>query len=210
MRAFIPALLVLSMLFLDLSRAEAACTRPDYGAQHMKTIPTRGIDQTLFSEAMAMEASYARCTRGKKGLVLAAPLTGIARAHSKWMAGAHKLSHVSTVAGQQKMKSRIRSTGLKYKTAAENIAAYSRFQFGNSEFITQSAGACRFEFRKGGKVPAHSYASLAEWVVAGWMGSSGHRRNLLNGRMKLVGAGIAFDAKAPNCGRFYITQEYLG
>ena len=42
-------------------------------------------------------------------------------------------------------------------------------------------------------------------VVAGWMNSPGHRKNILNARYTHAGIGIALDEK----GAFYFTQDFL-
>jgi uncharacterized protein YkwD len=195
---FLPA------LFLLMPVAAEACTAPKWTAQHLKTIPTSGMNQALFSEALRLEASYARCKNGNVGALADEPKLGrIAASQSIAMAKSRKLTHGS-------FASRVRTTGLSYRTAAENIAAYNRFQFPAGEFKILNASACRFAYANGKAVPAHSYASLAQAVVQGWLGSSGHRKNLLNRRMKIAGGGVAYDPTAPHCGRFFVTQDYAG
>ncbi|MFT4715914.1 MAG: hypothetical protein ACI861_000964 [Paracoccaceae bacterium] len=186
--------------------AYAACEKPAYSAPFLQAIPTTGINQTLFSETLNLEASYVRCQKGRN-LLSPSPKSGkVATAHSAWMARGAKLSHK----GARGFKSRMRSTGLAFKTTAENIAAFDRFQFPKGQFKVRNAAACKFATQAGASIAAHSYASLAAAVVQGWMGSTGHRKNLLNRRLKISGGGLAFDRKAPLCGRFYITQNYLG
>ena len=176
----------------------------------MRAIPTSGINQAVFSDALNRAANYVRCKAGAKTMDTAKPLTNLAAEHSTWMARSRKLSHTSAVPGKQRFATRMRSSGIKFKTAAENIAAFDRFQFPSGEFKIRNAGACKFAYQDGRAIPAHSYASLAQTVVAGWMKSSGHKRNLMNRRISLSGGGVAFDASAPYCGRYYITQDYLG
>jgi uncharacterized protein YkwD len=211
MRIFLTILALSLGLNVTPEAAKAsACKKPGYSSAFLKPVPTRGINQALFSQAMQMEADFARCQRGRGHLVLAPKLTGIAAGHSGWMAKAKKLNHKSTRAGMRTMSNRVRSTGLAFRTAAENIAAYDRFSFPEGQFKILNASACKFATQGGKAIPAHSYASLAQAVVAGWMGSPPHRKNLLNGRISMVGSGLAFDGTAPFCGRFYITQNYLG
>ena len=188
----------------------AACARPSYDGAYLKAIPTSAMNQDLFSEALTREANFVRCKAGLKTLETVKPLTSLAAGHSGWMARATKLSHTSTQPGKQRFAPRMRSSGLRFSTAAENIAAFDRFQFPTGQFKISNASACRFAFQNGKPIPVHSYASLANSVVTGWMKSPGHKRNLMNRRMKLSGGGIGFDAKSPYCGRYYITQDYLG
>lgn len=205
-------ILGIALLILGIAPANLAmaCAAPKYSAAQLKLVPTKNINQALFSEAMTLAANHARCKSGRKQLALTPQLTSIASGHSGWMARVPKLSHTSNLAGKARMADRVRSTGLKFRTAAENIAAFDRFGFPRGQFKVLNAKACKFATQAGKSIPAHSYASLAQTVVDGWMSSSGHKKNLLNRRMNRVGAGIAFDAKAPLCGRFYITQNYLG
>lgn len=210
MRRLAPILAALALLALPGTALANACSKPKYSAAFLKPIPTRGIDQALFSRAMQMEADYARCSKGRSHVATEDRLTGIAAGHSKWMAGARKLSHNSTLAGKRTLKARVKGAGLRFKTAAENIAAFDRFRFPKGAFKIRNASACKFATQAGKPIAAHSYASLAQTVVAGWMKSPGHRKNLLHGRIRLVGAGLGFDASAPYCGRFYVTQDYLG
>lgn len=206
-----PALfaVVLGLSLLPVVQAFAACAKPDYSSAMQKVIPTSGINQAQFSQALQMAASFARCKAGGGPLATHPKLTAVAALHSQWMAKNSKLSHKSTVSGMQTMANRLRSTGLGVSAGAENIAGFDRFVFPTEPFKITSASACKFKTQSGKPIPAHSYASLAEMVVAGWMGSSGHRKNLLNKRYKQAGGGIGFDAKAQFCGRFYITQDYI-
>jgi len=202
----IGACLLLLLVIVQPQKATAACSRPIHSAASLKTIPTTGINQTLFANALLREANFARCKKGRKSLIVEPSLTKAATRHAVWMARAKKLNHK----GSQGFKARMRGTGVKFKTASENIAAFDRFRFPKGQFKVKNASACKFATQSGAAIPAHSYGSLAQAVVAGWMTSSGHRKNLLNGRIKLTGSGLAFDRKAPLCGRFYITQNYTG
>lgn len=205
MRALI-ALLSFGLLFTAANPADAACNAPKYAKAFHNLVPSKNINQKLFSEALTLEAAYVRCKNGRGPLANQNKLTIVAASHSSWMARRHKLDHK----GARGFKSRMRSTGISVKTAAENIAAYSRFAFPKGPFQVKNAAACKFITQSGAPISSHSYASLARMVVAGWMKSPGHRKNLMNRRIKLAGGGIGFDAKAANCGRFYITQNYLG
>ena len=186
--------------------AGAECQPLSHGAAFMKAIPRKDIDQNLFAEALRKEANFVRCRGGVGELDTASGLIGAAAAHAGWMATHRKLSHD----GGQRFKARMRASGVKFKLAAENIASYERYAFAAGSFKISNMASCRFTSEDGAVVAAHSYASLAQRVVEGWMASSGHRRNLMNRRLKLSGAGIGFDASADFCGRYYISQSYAG
>jgi uncharacterized protein YkwD len=205
MRALVAMSILMSGLFMSQA-AVAACAKPQYSAAFLKSVPSKSINQALFAEALNLEASFARCQKGRKALLVAPKLTKAAAGHATWMARAAKLNHQ----GARGFNARMRSTGVKFKTAAENIAAFDRYQFPKGQFKVRNMAACKFAAQSGAAIDAHSYASLAKAVVAGWMKSTGHRKNLLNRRIKLSGGGVAFDRKAPLCGRFYVTQNYAG
>lgn len=198
--------LIVGFVSLIAGAASAACTKPGYSGAFLKAIPTKGINQDLFSQALTLEASYVRCQKGRKALGDAAQFVKVSAGHSVWMASKRKLDHK----GARGFRGRMRSGGVQFKTAAENIAAVERFQFPSGQFKIRNASACKFASQSGQAIPVHSYASLAQTVIAGWMGSNGHRKNLLNRRMKLAAGGLGFDASAPHCGRYYITQNYFG
>lgn len=209
MKSAIIKVLCFSLVAL-LPTAAAACPKPSYSAAQHNPIPTRNINQRLFSDALRKEASYARCKQGYSKLKTANGLTGIASSHSKWMAKASKLSHTSSVPGQKKFSLRIKISGVKFRSAAENIARFNRYQLGTTAFKIISKSGCKFASSSGQEIAAHTYASMAQTVVAGWMGSSGHRKNLLIRRIKYTGGGIGFDPSGDFCGHFYITQDYAG
>lgn len=202
----IPVLLISGIFAVFAGIAAAKCQPPSHGAAFLQAIPQNGIDQTLFAEALQKEANFVRCRGGVGQLGIASGLTRAAAGHAGWMATHHKLSHD----GDRRFKARMRASGVKYKLAAENIASYERYAFPTGSFKISNQAKCRFTSQTGATIAAHSYASLARRVVQGWMASSGHRRNLLNRRLKLSGAGIGFDASADFCGRYYISQSYAG
>jgi len=199
----------IGVLAIPTGQALAACTAPSYSSAMRKAIPTTGINQAQFSQALQLAASFVRCKAGTKPLALHPKLTTVAATHSQWMAKHAKLSHKSTVSGMQSMAIRLRSTGLRIGAGAENIAGFERYNFPAGAFTITNAATCKFKSQSGKPIPAHSYASLAETVVAGWMGSPGHRKNLLNRQYQHTGGGLGFDPKAQFCGRFYITQDYI-
>ena len=68
---------------------------------------------------------------------------------------------------------------------------------------------CRFASQSGDPLPAHSYASLARHAVGLWMGSSGHRKNILNPQVTRVSTAAAF-GNGQYCGQFWLTQNFVG
>ena len=107
-------------------------------------------------------------------------------------------------------KKRLKASGVGSRAGSENIGVTHRYQLETAGvFLTRDLSACRFE-AKGRTIPAHSYKSLANHIVNMWMASSGHRKNILARKSKLTGASLAFDGKSPNCGRYFIMQNFAG
>jgi uncharacterized protein YkwD len=174
-----------------------------------KAIPNTP-DQVLFSQAVLAFTNFERCKRSLGLLSLHNGLVSEAQLHSKWMARAKNLSHTSNVAGRTKAKNRVRAAGISAKMSAENISQRNRYAFGATTFRATNASRCQFVTTKGASIPAYSYATLARNVVSAWMKSSGHRRNLTHRRASMMGAGVAHDKSAPNCGQLYVTQLFAG
>lgn len=187
-----------------------ACQPPAMPAAASRPIDPARPDQALFAAALVAELGRWRCAQGRAPLVLSERLARVAAAHAGAQARARRLSHRLGVAGQRSLRARLRASGERFRTGAENLAAIDRFAFGAGPFGVIDAARCRFATAAGRPIPAHSHASLAAAVVAGWAGSAGHRANMLNARLTRAGAGLAFDAKAANCGRFYITLLMAG
>jgi uncharacterized protein YkwD len=57
-------------------------------------------------------------------------------------------------------------------------------------------------------MPIHTYASLAEQVVARWLASPKHRESLLSPAYRRLGAGIGVDPAGPACGDLYLVQDF--
>ena len=53
-----------------------------------------------------------------------------------------------------------------------------------------------------------TYAELGAYLIEEWMGSPGHRENLVNPIYSRMGSGIAFDLDNQLCGRIYATQTF--
>ncbi|MXQ08286.1 hypothetical protein GQ651_10565 [Alphaproteobacteria bacterium GH1-50] len=204
------AAIAATVVVLSAASAEA-CSRA-VPAKAVKTqVPAKGIDQDLLEAAIRVEVNYHRCRVGLSELGDAG--NGLARqahAHSKWMAKTGQLAHKSTVAGRATLMQRIKKSGVRFRTGSENIGMVHRYQVDNRRFRIIDANSCAFVSTKGEPLPAHSYATLARHIVTLWMESPGHRKNILDRNAKAVSSAIAFEPKADFCGRFWITQNFIG
>ena len=204
------AIVALSVLASTAQVAEA-CSR-SVSAKAAKTlVPASGINQALLDRAIRAEVNYHRCRAGLGGVNEAGKgLTQQAEKHSVWMAKTQKLSHTSNVRGSATLSQRIKRSGVKFRTGSENIGMVHRYQIGNKRFRIIDESACSFATSDGQKVPAHSYATLARHAVTLWMNSPGHRKNILDKRATAMSNAVAFEPKAQYCGRFWLTQNFIG
>jgi uncharacterized protein YkwD len=168
------------------------------------------VDQRLLDAAVRAEVNYHRCRAGLRPLGPAqTALVDIAAAHSRWMAQSGNLSHRSNVRGQSSLTDRIRAANIRARKGAENIGMVHRYQIDGQHFRILDSASCSFASQGGQRLPAHSYASLARHAVALWMGSAGHRRNILDPGVTRVSTAAAF-GEGQHCGRFWLTQNFVG
>ncbi|MEM6386030.1 MAG: CAP domain-containing protein [Pseudomonadota bacterium] len=199
-----------ALLLVSPSGAEA-CSRKVSKTAAQTIVPASRINQKLLNDAVRSEVNYHRCRAGLPSVSSAgAPLAKEARKHSIWMAKKQQLTHRSTVPGRASLKQRIKASGLSFRTGSENIGMVHRYQIDNRRFRILSASQCKFSTHQGEQLPAHSYASLARQIVDLWMNSPGHRRNILDRSARKVSTAVAFDPKAQYCGRFWLTQNFIG
>lgn len=190
--------------------AAPGCRRPQVSGAAQAIDPGR-INQRLLNAAVLAEVNYLRCRKGLSGLAPTAGLRRAAEGHAKWMARARNLSHVTNIRGKRTPSERIISAGGKVRMGSENIAKVSLYrldEFGS--FRITNAANCQFAASNGARIGRHSYESLARYVASLWYNSRGHRKNMMDGRARLVGTAAGFDPRARNCGQIYISQAIAG
>lgn len=198
-------------LLLALPTTADACARKVSKAAAQTVVPASRINQKLLGDAVRAEVNYHRCRVGLAEVANAGtPLAKEARNHSRWMAKSQQLTHRSTVPGRASLKQRIKASGLPFRTGSENIGMVHRYQIDSRRFKILNASQCKFSTQKGQPLPAHSYASLARQIVDLWMDSPPHRRNILDRQARKVSTAVAFDPNAKYCGRYWLTQNFIG
>lgn len=193
-----------------LAAPTLACDRPTVAGGQTIVEPSGKFNQRIFDAAIRAEVNYYRCKSGLKPLAAAPRLSRVAETHAKWMARATTVSHNSTVAGQSTVKTRIIASGIPIRAGSENIGMVHRFQIDGSSFRIRNSGACDFATASGQQIAPHSYTSLARHMVGLWMGSSGHRRNILDPKVSMVATGAGFQPNTPYCGQFFVSQDFAG
>lgn len=206
----IAACLGAAMLF-SLPSAAEACSRTVSKAASQTVVPTGRIDQSLLDDAIRAEVNLHRCRAGLRALGDAGRgVSKQAQEHSVWMAKTQQLTHRSTVPGAATLQQRLKNSGLRVKAGSENIGMVHRYQIDNRRFRILNSASCQFATYEGQSLPAHSYASLARHIVNLWMNSPGHRKNILDRKVTKVSTAVAFDPNAQYCGRFWLTQNFVG
>jgi len=200
--------LAIASVSLTLATQVEACSRKAVSGANQAIQPGRNINASLLDAAVRVEVNYHRCRAGLGKLRSEPKLRNMAAGHSKWMARASNMSHTSTVSGRRTLEQRIKRSGLRWKATAENIGMVYRFRMEQKQFVIDNAASCQFSNSAGQVIPPHSYQSLARYIVNLWMDSPGHRHNILDRRMKMVGTAIHHDPKAQYCGTYYITQNF--
>ena len=193
------------------SSVAQACARAALPAAASQQIPTKGVNQDLFNQAILDEVNYYRC---KAGLAPVEPRVGlikVAGIHANWMAKKKSLTHRSTIRGQSSVQERVLSTGIPASMGSENIGYLPRYQFDVTRKIyVRNKKRCEFTTTAGKRITPHTYATLATEIVKLWMKSPGHRKNLLDQRAAMVGAAVGYDPRGAQCGQFYMAQNFAG
>jgi uncharacterized protein YkwD len=211
MKSTIAAVAVGLALSIATASAAEACSRNVSTKAAGTIVPAKGINQSMLDNAIRVEVNFHRCRAGLSPLRDAGNgLAKQARKHSEWMAKTQQLTHRSTVAGSATLKQRLSNSGVRFRAAAENIGMVHRFQIDNKRFRILNSAGCQFATYEGQPLPAHSYATLARHIVSLWMNSPGHRKNILNGNVSKLSTAVAFDPNAKYCGRYWLTQNFVG
>ncbi|NRB00138.1 MAG: CAP domain-containing protein [Rhodobacteraceae bacterium] len=194
-----------------MATSAEACSRPKASGKAAQVIDTKRIDQNTFDKAVLGEVSFHRCQNKVRKLSKGG--TGLnkeAYRHSQWMAKTTQLGHKNTIKGRETLVQRVKGSGVKFKTAAENVGMVHRFGVDGKSFRIVDAKACKFETYEGQAIGEHSYASLAQLIVQLWMNSPGHRKNVLHKDMGYVSTAVAIEPAGEFCGRYWITQDFYG
>lgn len=202
-------LLIVVLLALPGPALAAACRLVPVSGAAAQLPEAAAIDAARLDLAILMQVNYARCRAGVAALGPAPSLRQVAMAQGRWMAIRQRLTHNGGPPGLTSLRARLAASRIEYRTGGENIATVSAYRIDNRR-IRLGPGACDFRDMNGHAIPRQSYASLAAEVVANWMASPGHRRNILNPAFRWSGTGFGFDRRGNFCGTFYLSQMFAG
>jgi uncharacterized protein YkwD len=201
------ALGVMAAVLTILSGNEAAAGER-LPSRLLMPIAVDGPDQALFNEAVLIYSNAARRQHGRPPLQQDPALSRAAADHALNMARLRTHSHVLPVRGQGKLSQRMHRQSLTFRSAAENIAMDKVYRLLGRPIALGGQG-CRFTYGDTRQpVPIHTYASLAEQVVARWLASPKHRASLLSPAYRRLGAGVGVDPAGAACGDLYLVQDF--
>lgn len=178
------------------------------GAEH--TLPRSGRHDPELADLAVLDAvNRIRCGRGLVPLAPDRSVRQAAEIHARDMARLGFFDHRSPVAGHRSMTDRLGLAGARFRIAAENIieARYMAYRNG-APYRVEDATACLFRYTDGTPLKRQSYASLADEIVARWMESPGHRRNLMDPALRRHGFALAPTRDPALCGGLYGAQVF--
>lgn len=190
--------------------AASSCSGAQRIAQLQETFPRQDRhDHWLIGEAIRAEVNKERCVAGLQVLLPDRALMDAAALHNSDIVKHRFFAHRSPVAGRTTPQDRITTFGGHFNLTAENLgqAWYMDYQSGRHFQIIDEA-RCSFTYTDGSPIERHSYASLAETLVAAWMDSPGHRANILLPNATLHGAAVGPSGDPVLCGQLFSTQLF--
>jgi uncharacterized protein YkwD len=179
------------------------------------------IDPVHFRGDVAARAIFEETNRQRvaAGLPALAPLPAAQTAaqwQAQFMAQTGMVSHVNTIdPNRRNLEDRARAAGIAYRFVAENAAMNFAVAYEpHRPFFTRPgpAGAPLFSYSiHGPPLAFHTYAGLARAVVAQWLNSPGHRRNLLSREPSYLGCAAAPGARdvSHGLGNIYCAQVFV-
>lgn len=156
-------------------------------------IEAAAFDEALLAAAVFHETNRVRRQLGLAELRPSAQADTAAGIQAAIIAIRNDLRHEHPLPTYTTAADRVRSTGLRAREVAENLARVSIYDTGGQEQMVIKRRGGREVFidpRTGREAPLHSYASLAAEVVQRWMNSPGHRANIVNPRVDVLGCAV--------------------
>ncbi len=151
-------------------------------------IDTASFIPELLNAAIFFETNRKRNLAQVPVLKHDARLEKSAQGHSSDMVAQGYFSHSGISDDQKTLEQRLKKAGLHEGNFGENLIQWSILNINEMSFIPPSVSGY-FKTLSGDSVEMHSYQSLAEEIVDGWMNSQGHRINILNRSFSHLGVG---------------------
>ena len=161
------------------------------------------IHHDLLNAAIFYATNNMRLAHGMAPFIHAQSLEEAAFMHASDMARLRFFSHNNPYESEKKtFQQRLATHGVDQGYRAENISEMFgiRYEQGRSIIPPDAKGGDFRDFETGKPIPVHTYHSIAKALLKGWMNSSGHRANILNGKLIYLGCGA----------RHYQNESFFG
>lgn len=155
-------------------------------------IDFNNVNYPLLNAAIFYETNRRRVENGKNPFTHAWALEEAAFMHARDMATLDFFSHENpSEPAKRTLLQRLALFGVNDGFRAENISEVFGIRYiPGSPVIPPGKGTTEFrDYQTGRPIPNHTYLSIAEALLDGWMKSPGHRANILNGELLFLGCG---------------------
>ena len=178
-----------------------------------REIDFSAVDYPLLNAAIFYETNRRRKRSGRTVFLHSPALERAASLHSRDMVEKSFFSHENPYDGKKRTPLlRMSASGIEGGYVAENIAeAFGiRYNAGSPVVPPEGEGGPFKDFTTGKVIPPHTYRSLAESVVEGWMRSPPHRANILDPALRYLGCGAHHYRNGSFYGlhQFKVTQNF--
>jgi uncharacterized protein YkwD len=178
----------------------------------LSEIDFKNINKNLIQAAVFHATNQQRIMYKLKPFIYSPLLEKTAMLHAEDMVKYNFFSHYNPVLNEHKsLDQRIMLFGKPRGYYAENLANQFAIQYKSGDkILPPKRGSGIFRTQEGKPIPAHTYISFAESVVELWMNSPGHRANILDEKLLLLGTGAVYfkDSNSYNMGKFKVAQVF--
>lgn len=204
-------LLIVVIFILASTTAALAACEGQLPSNANRAINPNNPDMATFSASVRYYTNIARCNKGLNALEADPNLLQASIGLADFMAATRTMTHNSTVRGQRTLKDRMRSANVRRRVSTENIAQQFLYAIVGREISSVTQGRCKFTYADTRQpVPQHSYASLANTLVATWIASPAHNKNIMVRNLTRMESAFAIAPDETTCGIIYASQNLAG
>lgn len=176
------------------------------------TLDLRAPDYSLLQAAVFFVTNRYREKYRLPALRFSPALRNLAAFHSRSMARYKFVDHVNRYQSAYRTLEK-RSQRFQARAHAENVASEFLYAYrsGSLYYVVQTHGGNQYYTNRNQRIPPHTYLSFAEALVRDWMGSPGHRSNILHPELKSLGCGVRIgvgEARSQSIPLAYATQNF--
>ena len=182
-------------------------------AQAKEEIQFEAVNTNLISAAILHETNRRRAEKGLRPLKHHLKALQAAAIQSRIMKERGSISHENPEHEKfRTLMKRVQSVGVNPGLAAENVAtAFGlRYESAKGFYKRVERGKTIFSYTpEGPGLTAHTYEGFAKALVDSWMGSPGHRKNILLPDAEYLGVSCVLSKSESEMPLFYCTQVFL-